>query len=50
MTAVSWESPECVRLLLDYGADKDAVKKDGTTVYDYAKNIGNEEITAILNP
>ena len=47
MIAVSWESPECVRMLLDYGADKDAIKKDGTTVYEYAQNVGSEEIITI---
>ena len=49
MIAVSWESPECVRMLLDYGADKDAIKKDGTTVYEYAQNVGSEEIITMLD-
>lgn len=41
--------PETVRVLLEYGADLAARDSDGCTVFDVAKNVGNEAVVRYLS-
>ena len=48
MFAAMDSTPEMVKLLLDYGADKSIKCADGKTAYDYAVQFNNEDIIALL--
>lgn len=50
MFAAKDSSPDMVKLLLDYGADKTIVDETGRTAYDYAVERGNSEIAELLKP
>lgn len=48
MFAARDSTPEMVKLLLDYGADKSIMTADGKTAYDYAVQFNNKDIIALL--
>lgn len=48
MFAARDSTPEMVKLLLDYGADKSIKSTDGKTAYDYAVQFNNKDIIALL--
>lgn len=48
MFAARDSTPEMVKLLLDYGADKSIKSTDGKTAYDYAVEFDNYDIIKIL--
>lgn len=48
MFAARDSTPEMVKLLLDYGADKSIKSTDGETAYDYAVQFNNKDIIALL--
>lgn len=48
MFAAMDSTPEMVKLLLDYGADKSIKSTDGKTAYDYAVQFDNKDIIALL--
>ena len=48
MFAARDSTPEMVKFLLDYGADKSIKSTDGKTAYDYAVQFNNKDIIALL--
>lgn len=49
MVAAEYSEPEMIRMLLEYGADKEMVDPDnGRTAYDYAVEAGKDENAALL--
>lgn len=48
MFAARDSTPEMVKLLLNYGADKSIKSTDGKTAYDYAVQFNNKDIMALL--
>ena len=50
MFAARDSTPEMVKLLLDYGADKSIKSTDGKTAYDYAVERGFVELAEIIKP
>jgi len=48
MFAARDSTPEMVKLLLDYGADKSIKSTDGKTAYDYAVQFNNKDVIALL--
>ena len=48
MFAAMDSTPEMVKFLLDYGADRSIKSTDGKTAYDYAVQFNNKDIIALL--
>ena len=46
--AVKGEAYSTCKLLIEYGVDKSKVDSNGKTAYDYAIEVGNQEIIALL--